>query len=901
MLASKIIWAACVILMLPGEVRAADSISIDAPQVEITPATTTPAPWAPSPKSETPAPKPIAPEIKKDAALNPLLEKSRPVNSEAAAAKARREERAWLESVLTDADRLAKTGQWESAGRRYRYVWEFLQGPAPAEQAAAVDKLRARAATGLAEASARRGQQKVAAGNFADGILLLRQAVELEPKRVERRQALAAAQRKFARWQESAERGTVARPNSANTREAKDRDARVDVLIAEGDAFFEALDLDKAEARWKHGLALDPQRTEPLDRLTKLEKERAKAVQAARASARAQGLAAVDAAWTSPVVRGGQEGSSTGLEVRRAPSAHAAALLRKLYQLRVPEIRFEALDVREAVAFLSAKSRELDPRGEGVNLVLKANTSMEATPSEANEKVSGSKKKQAGKKEAAALALHPQPVVTLQLEDVPLMDAVRALALAGNLEYRLEEHAVVLQPLGGVPSDVATRTFAVPAGFFSNAQTVQEAGATLETRVGYAAVDGQRELEELGVPFPAGTSAAFLPSVGRLVVRHRPEQLEAIAAILRDHPREAPQVEIETRFAEFTEEALRELSFQYIVNVDSSIPTISAPTANPPGGIGSGVLSPIASAQYSAATALRNGRTSAEDPFGGVSVGSLDNLLSRNTPSGAGPVNLLTGRALLPNTPNTFAIGAVIGGRGLAAFLNALDNTKGVDLLSAPKVTTRSRVPAKIEVVRQLRYPTSFERPVLANQPFAVNNGDLEVNLALPPTPLEFVSRNVGVTLRVVPVVYADGRIDLELEPEVTDFEGFVNYGQPVRQRNFFDTPDPAQEGDILTRSRVDQPVFNVRSISTKLQVVDGQSVVMGGLIREETQKVNDKVPVLGDIPLIGRLFQSKVDQTIKRNLMIIVTARLVPAVGQADEAPRPVRNGEGALSLSER
>ena len=65
------------------------------------------------------------------------------------------------------------------------------------------------------------------------------------------------------------------------------------------------------------------------------------------------------------------------------------------------------------------------------------------------------------------------------------------------------------------------------------------------------------------------------------------------------------------------------------------------------------------------------------------------------------------------------------------------------------------------------------------------------------------------------------------------------------------------------------------------MTVWDGQTVALGGLIREDVQKVQDKVPLLGDIPLAGRLFRSNVDQTIKKNLIIFVTARLINAQGQ--------------------
>ena len=61
----------------------------------------------------------------------------------------------------------------------------------------------------------------------------------------------------------------------------------------------------------------------------------------------------------------------------------------------------------------------------------------------------------------------------------------------------------------------------------------------------------------------------------------------------------------------------------------------------------------------------------------------------------------------------------------------------------------------------------------------------------------------------------------------------------------------------------------------------DGQTVVLGGLIREDVQKVEDRTPIVGDLPLVGRLFRTNVDQHIKRNLVIFVTAHLVNPAGQ--------------------
>ena len=79
----------------------------------------------------------------------------------------------------------------------------------------------------------------------------------------------------------------------------------------------------------------------------------------------------------------------------------------------------------------------------------------------------------------------------------------------------------------------------------------------------------------------------------------------------------------------------------------------------------------------------------------------------------------------------------------------------------------------------------------------------------------------------------------------------------------------------------INKPVFSTREVTTEVTVYDGQTVVIGGLMREDIQKTEDKVPILGDIPLAGRLFRTSADQHIKRNLIMFVTASLLDPAGQ--------------------
>jgi general secretion pathway protein D len=361
-------------------------------------------------------------------------------------------------------------------------------------------------------------------------------------------------------------------------------------------------------------------------------------------------------------------------------------------------------------------------------------------------------------------------------------------------------------------------------------------------------------------------TATFLPGSSKLVVRDTPEQLDLIANLIDQLSTETPQVEIEAKIAEFNQEAIKALTFNYTL------------------GGGSGPFT-----NFGVTTALRTPDSPTTSTLGGLTEDGIDQLIQENTAAAGGiiPVSPLTGGPVTENTSNVLTVGAVLDKTGLAVVMDAINNLQGVSLLSAPSVTTQSNLKANIDIVREFPYPTSFEKPKLSNNlDLAYSSGPtafLPLVLAVPPTPREFVTQDVGVSLEVKPTTYPDQRIDLDItKAQVLDFDGFIDYGVPIVTRLNEDVPPPTDPGTVVTSGTINQPVFNLRSIVTDLQVLDGQTAVLGGLIREDTQEINDKVPVLGDIPILGRLFQSKISERTKKNLLIFVTARLIRSNGKA-------------------
>jgi general secretion pathway protein D len=233
-------------------------------------------------------------------------------------------------------------------------------------------------------------------------------------------------------------------------------------------------------------------------------------------------------------------------------------------------------------------------------------------------------------------------------------------------------------------------------------------------------------------------------------------------------------------------------------------------------------------------------------------------------------------------------VNAFLGNADVSMILHMLSQRSDSDLLSAPKVVTKSGQEAVMKVVTEYIYPTEFEVTMSqqGNTGGSVSGGSTGDPLAIV-EPQNFEMREVGVILQVVPEVSAEGQmINLLLNPQVVSEPVWKNYGTKVPKT----VPSFIEQigGAILQESRVEytelpmeQPFFPVRSVTTQLSIYNGATVVMGGLINENRVTIEDKIPFLGDLPYLGRLFRSRSERSDKRNLLVFVTARLVDPAGR--------------------
>jgi general secretion pathway protein D len=467
------------------------------------------------------------------------------------------------------------------------------------------------------------------------------------------------------------------------------------------------------------------------------------------------------------------------------------------------------------------------------------------------------------------------------------------IAKLSNLKLKIDPYAVSIVPLSEPTDVMLTKEYQVPPTFIPPKSLDASSGLPQPGSTGVPdpnkarvaqRMDAKDYLVSQGVEFPLGASANYLAAGSKLVIRNTRDNIDVIDSLVDAAMGVAPsQVDIQTKFLEINQNNLQELGFDWLLGPFS----IGGGVYGTGGGNGTNVNS----SYYPFGNPMAGGAVM--NPVGGIRSG--DQSLSGNSVDA-----LLAGQlgASAAPAPGIFSIAGVFSEPQFQLVIRALNQKKGIDLMSSPKVTTKSGVKATVKIVNEFIYPRQYQPPQIP-QSTANNNGGGSINgnaIAAgnqsPPTitpsfPTDFTKQDLGVTLDAKPTIGPDGyTIDLELNPRVVDFDGFINYGSPINAIGYesaqgtggiIQTPT----AQTLATNTINQPVFSTREVNTFVTVWDGQTVALGGLIREDVQKIQDKVPFLGDVPLAGRLFRSEADQKLKKNLVIFVTPRILDADGQ--------------------
>jgi len=555
---------------------------------------------------------------------------------------------------------------------------------------------------------------------------------------------------------------------------------------------------------------------------------------------KAEMLAQIRDTWTPPVKRVAAGPKSEAQETIIASQARRR-LEEKLKNIMIQKVEFVDAKIEDVISYLHQQSlagdRDSAPGEKGVNILLRLNRPGQSSAAPAAAAATDVFAAEEAKP-AVGAGGGSVPAITMTMRDISLMDAIKYITDIAGLKYRIEERVVIIHRSDIALGELETRFYnPLPStidqmtgggGALTATETAtdkmeigQKTAATAER------TDIKQFLNNAGIPFPENTSIVYIPAPPMLIVKNTSENLESFERLFNKLNVSNPQVQIEARFVEIGQSDLEELGLEWLLTDNWEIAT--GPN------------------------------------------GERIQMNKNNLTKGLRELNVSGGQigTAVGGTMGSIAsISSILTNPELTVILHALQQKDGANLLSAPKVTTKSGANAKIKVVEELIYPTEYQQNIQSIGTVAAGNQTVTKIVV---TPSAFESRDLGVILDVTPTVGPDNEtIDLVMLPQVVELARWIDYGSDV----------PTGDGNNTQHVPLNQPVFHCRDITTSISIWDGQTVVMGGLISEAQINTEDKVPLLGDIPLLGYLFRSTTSKSVKKNLLIFVTANLVDPAG---------------------
>ena len=796
------------------------------------------------------------------------------------------------QQAVTEADQYLKDGRTAYAARDYeKAVAKYKQALSTLPVAPVLDDRRAVIKQHLVDGSIALAAQYRKVGKYTEarGLLEFVLSADVDPNN-------GLAQHELNNLDDPI------RTNPALTYEHTQNVDKVRRALYMGEGHYNLGKYDDAKREFENALRIDPYNKAARRWLERMASAKSDYYRSAYDHTRAELLMEVDKAWELAIPMEAPTGPGADFKDPTLTSG-SALIMEKLRTIMIPVIDFEDTSVEEAVDFLRTRSRELDntttdPALKGLNFVIRKPQAPAAVATPAADLAGGLEPAA-----APALTVAPDPgalrVKELRLTNVPIATALKYICDSTRLKYKVDDFAVTLVPASDDREDIVTRSFIVPPDFLdqlgdggaaeeessdpfaSKAETGGGAGLKKRGNV-------QDLLKKKGVPFPDRASAQFIATNSTLVVNNTPSNMDLIEGIVKAMEESSPkQIKIMTKFVEISQENNEELGFDWIITPFG----IGGDLFAGGGTIGSGT--PRTNQDFLGTV---NNTTIPGVPL--APGQNVSNIATGGTRSGSQAITRDSIDSILNNPSRTAQNTAVAPGilslTGLFTdgqvqmIMRGLSQKKGADIMTAPSVLAKSGQKATIEIIREFIYPTEYEPPELPQNVGGGNQGGGFLGggggggsfPVTPATPTAFEPRNTGVTLEIEPTLGTNGTvIDLRFAPEIVEFEGFINYGSPIQSPSSDALGNPTTV--TVTENRIEMPVFSVRRVSTALSIYDGHTVAVGGLMREDVQNVEDKVPILGDIPLIGRLFQTKAENRIKSNLIIFVTAQIIDATGR--------------------
>lgn len=568
--------------------------------------------------------------------------------------------------------------------------------------------------------------------------------------------------------------------------------------------------------------------------------------------------------WAEPVFEAPVKQERTQTEVKDVSMQDT---YNKLNRIIFPRFEFDRADVGSVIKFLRTRNREFDPEKVGVDI-------QDASTQEEVEKL--------GK-------------VTLRLSDIPLGELLRYISIMTGLKYRVEpdgvrigtsldtmyERTYEIRPhvntmvFSSISSDVGGggQGGGQPGSVFKKGgdtesdklekdkETDEELKLSEITEVKVTSEMFKKYLENHGIKFGPGSTIAYLESSHELVVKNTLQNLNAISSLIREqNALEAPLVMIEVKSIEISDGDMEELGFDWSLgdnnlnkNMDNSGQLIDT-------GKGGWMLGPGTDTRVN-----DKGERGSMNPIRTGLAG---------TDSSTAIINNLNIFPLLFGSKSPFGSDVPIN---ISLTVNAISQNTRSELISAPKIITLSDYPARAKLTKTYYFPSDW-----TDLEIETDTGDDNTTFTITrPNPEFDDEQELGIILNVTPTVTEADTISLNLDMQIM--------GENGRDTYYFTLNGRVGDRVINETFSVWKPIITERSIKTVVDVYDGQTVVVAGSTDNRVSTRTDKIPFLGELPFIGRFFQSQAEQAERRNMLLFVTARLLGTDGSPVNAVKNV------------
>lgn len=601
-----------------------------------------------------------------------------------------------------------------------------------------------------------------------------------------------------------------------------DQTTKAGRLVRDGKLLYEMGKLDEAGARFKLALKDDPHNRAALYYLN--------LVSEARFARVGQAHDGIVERWTEPVNRNLLSAPSPSARTNLVqPSQGRRRMLTKLEEIRFDSVSFDGLPLSEVVRRLSEETRKRDPEKRGINFLINQNmvTGLGSTnPLAPTLGPDGQPlpAPQSEQPDIADISIKLYPLTDVRLADV--LDAIVKVA-DRPIKYSIEDHAIVFSLIRPDGISLFIRTFKV---------------------------DPKTLIASLQLPLADSRNNPFGP-----INDNEKKRLERVGAALRDYfakagvdfdPARNPGKSI--FFNDRQGMLIVRATPQDLHVIEAAIQTLNfvPPQIN--------IKSKFVEVS--------------DDDTRAVGLDwYLGNVLTTNTSTG-GPGSVFSSTkgqvstSILPSVGSALSsLSGILTDSQYRMVLKALQQREGTELVASPEVTTHSGRQAQCKVAEVRSVASGIDERALT-PPGITSTNDFESSV-YSTEQIEF-----GPTLDIIPEVLPDGyTINLSL---VVSLLEFLRYEDSQTNRVTVYVNGKQKE---ITPPR---PIVRTAQVSSQVNVWDGQTLVLWGLVSERTIAMKASVPVLGNLPGVGKLFRSESKSAQKRNLLVFITPTLIDPAG---------------------